>query len=167
LSALAIHGLNPGPGLFERAGPLVYAIILSLFVGNALVLVYGLGGVRYFGKVSRVPIRFIAPAVIVLAVIGAFAVRNAHLDVMLMIFFGLVGTVLVATDYPMVSVVIGVIVGGFAEQGFVQGWLINRGDLVAFLAESSISVALVGLILFSLVTTIVRNRRASDAALSG
>jgi putative tricarboxylic transport membrane protein len=117
--------------------------------------------------VSRIPIRFIIPAVIVFAVIGAFAVRNAHVDVMLMIFFGLVGTVLVATDYPMVSVVIGVIVGGFAEQGFVQGWLINRGNLVAFLAESSISVALVGLILFSLVTTVVKNRRASDTLLSG
>lgn len=157
LSALAIHGLNPGPGLFQRAGPMVYALIFSLFLGNALILVYGIIGARYFGKLSRIPTRFIVPAVVVLAVVGAFAVRNAYLDVLIMAMFGVIGVVLVISDYPLVSVVVGVIVGGFAERGFVQGWLIHNGDPVSFLTASSVSVALLALITMSLVVTAVRD----------
>jgi len=158
LSAFAIHGLNPGPGLFQRAGPEVYAIIFSLFVGNALILIYGLGGARYFGKMSRIPIRFIIPAVVVLSVVGAFAVRNAHLDVLLMVAFGLVGVILVKMNYPMVSLVIGVIVGGFAERGFVQGWLIHNGGPIQFLTTSKVSMALVMLVALSLLVTAARGR---------
>jgi putative tricarboxylic transport membrane protein len=157
LSAFAIHGLNPGPGLFQRSGALVYALIFSLFLGNLLILVYGLGGARYFGKVSRIPIRYIVPVVIVLAVTGAFAVRNSHLDVLIMALFGLLGVALVVTDYPMVSVVIGVIVGGFAEEGFVQGWVIHQSDPVQFVTASNISIALLLLITLSLGVTGVRN----------
>lgn len=157
LSAFAIHGLNPGPGLFGRSGTLVYALIFSLFLGNVLVLVYGLSGARYFGKISRIPIRYLIPVVTVLAIVGAFAVRNTYIDVLIMILFGLVGVVLVVSDYPMVSVVIGVIVGGFAEEGFVQGWTINQGNAVQFLTTSNISVALLVLIAFSLAVTAVRD----------
>lgn len=157
LSAFAIHGLNPGPGLFQRSGPLVYGIILSLFLGNFLILVYGVGGARYFGKLSRVPTRFIIPVVVVLAVVGAFAVRNAYLDVWIMLLFGLAGVILVVANYPMVSVVIGVIVGGFAEQGFVQGWLINQHDPIQFITNSDISIILLLIIIISLMVTITRN----------
>jgi putative tricarboxylic transport membrane protein len=162
LSALAIHGLNPGPGLFQRSGPIVYALIFSLFIGNALILVYGLAGARYFGKISRIPIRFILLAVVVLAVIGAFAVRNAHLDVLIMALFGVVGVVLVVADYPMVSVVIGVIVGGFAERGFVQGWLIHNNDPVSFLTASGVSIVLLILIALSLAVTAVRDQGGTE-----
>ncbi|TKX82257.1 tripartite tricarboxylate transporter permease [Halorubrum sp. SD626R] len=160
LSAFAIHGLNPGPGLFQRSGVLVYALIFSLFLGNILILVYGLSGAQYFGKISRIPIRYIIPTVIVLAIVGAFAVRNSYLDIFIMLLFGLVGIILVISDYPMVSVVIGVIVGGFAEEGFVQGWTINQGDAVQFLAASNISIILLILIVLSLVITAVRNRQS-------
>lgn len=157
LSAFAIHGLNPGPGLFQRAEPVVYGLILSLFLSNLLILVFGLSGSKYFGKIARVPVRFIIPAVVVLAVLGTFAVRNAHLDIILMLIFGLLGIILSLTDYPLVSIVIGVIVGGFAERGFVQGWVIHRGDLTAFLFASEISVILIILIILSLLFTVVRD----------
>jgi putative tricarboxylic transport membrane protein len=157
LSAFAIHGLNPGPGLFQRSGVLVYALIFSLFLGNALILVFGLKGARHFGRLSRIPIKYIVPVVIVLAVIGAFAVRNAHLDVLIMVLFGLIGIILVATDYPLVSVVIGVIVGGFAEEGFVQGWIINQSDPIRFLTTSDIAIVLLLLIAFSLGVTLIRD----------
>lgn len=162
LSAFAIHGLNPGPGLFQRSGPLVYGIIFSLFLGNFLILVYGIGGARYFGKISRVPIRYILPVVVVLAVIGAFAVRNAHLDIWIMLIFGLMGVVFVVADYPMVSVVIGVIVGGFAEQGFIQGWIINQSDPIQFLANSNISIILILVIGLSIGITMLRNHRQDE-----
>lgn len=157
LGALAIHGLNPGPGLFQRSGPIVYAMIFSLFIGNFLIIVYGLSGSRYFGKLAYIPIRYIIPAVTLLAVIGAFAVRNSGFDLFVMMAAGLMGVVFVRYDYPIVSPVLGVIVGPIAETGFVRGWLLTGREPVTFMTSSSISLALIALIIFSLAVTAYQN----------
>ncbi|WP_276306557.1 tripartite tricarboxylate transporter permease [Halomarina halobia] len=157
IGALAIHGLNPGPGLFERSGPIVYAMIFSLFIGNLLIIVYGLSGSRYFGKVAYIPIRYIIPVVTVLSVIGAFAVRNSGFDLLIMLAAGILGILFVKYDYPLVSPVLGVIVGNIAETGFTRGWLLNGQNWVAFLTSSEISIGLTLLIVLSLGVTAVKN----------
>lgn len=159
IGALAIHGLNPGPGLFQRSGPIVYAMILSLFLGNFLIVVYGLSGSRYFGKVAYIPIRFIIPAVTVLAVIGAFAVRNAQLDLLVILVVGVLGIAFVKYDYPIVSPVLGVIVGDIAETGFAKGWLLNGESWVPFLTNSGVAIGLTVLIVLSLAVTAFTNYR--------
>lgn len=159
IGALAIHGLNPGPGLFQRSGPIVYAMIFSLFLGNILIIVYGLSGSRYFGKVAYIPIRFIIPIVTVLAVVGAFAVRNAQFDLFVILAVGVLGLVFVKYDYPLVSPVLGVIVGDLAETGFARGWLLNSESWSAFLTNSGVSIGLTVLITLSLVITMVSNYR--------
>lgn len=158
LGALAIHGLNPGPGLFERSGLIVYAMIFSLFIGNMLIIVYGLAGSRYFGKIAYVPVRYIIPVVTVLALVGGFAVRNSGFDLFVIMVAGLMGLIFVEYDYPLVSPVLGVIVGPIAETGFARGWLLNRQDPIAFVTNSSITMILIGLIVFSLVVTLNQNR---------
>jgi putative tricarboxylic transport membrane protein len=159
LGALAIHGIQPGPGIFQRSGPIIYAMIFSLFLGNVLILAYGLGGSRYFGKVAYVPIRYIIPAVVILAVVGALAVRNAPFDILVMFAAGLMGLVFVKYNYPLVSPVLGVIVGDIAETGFVQGWLLNQQSAMAFLTNSAVSIGLLLLIVLSLAVTFVKNYR--------
>lgn len=157
LGALAIHGLNPGPGLFERSGLIVYAMIFSLFIGNALIIVYGLSGSKYFGKIAYIPVRYIIPVVTLLAIVGAFAVRNSGFDLYVIMAAGLMGLIFVAYDYPLVSPVLGVIVGPIAETGFARGWLLTGQDPVAFTTNSYISIILIGLIVFSLGATLYQN----------
>lgn len=157
LGAIAVHGLQPGPGLFDRSGAIVYAMILSLFIGNALILIYGIPGSRYFGKLAYIPPKYIIPGVVVLAVIGGFAVRNSVFDLWFVLLFGLLGLVFVKYDYPLVSPVLGVILGGIAESGFVTGWLLHQRDPVSFLFSSYISLVLLGLILASIIITIVQD----------
>ncbi|MDG5818562.1 tripartite tricarboxylate transporter permease [Natronococcus sp. A-GB7] len=157
LGAIALHGLNPGPGLFDASGDIVYAMILSLFVGNVLILIYGLAGSQYFGKLAYIPIRYIIPSVAVLAVVGGFAVRNAPVDLYIVLLFGLLGVLFVVYDYPLVSLVLGVILGDIAESGFVTGWLLTGESATAFLFNSSIAVGLLALIALSLVVTAVKN----------
>ncbi len=156
LGAIAIHGLQSGPGLFDRSGAIVYAMILSLFIGNFLILVYGIPGSRYFGKLAYTPPKYIIPAVVVLAVIGGFAVRNSIFDLWFILLFGLLGLVFVKYDYPLVSPVLGVILGGIAESGFVTGWLLHDGEPASFLFSSSISLVLIGLIIASVLITAIQ-----------
>lgn len=158
IGALAIHGLQPGPGLFDRSGAIVYAMILSLFVGNALIFLYGVPGSRLFGTIAHIPVQYIIPAVVVLAVVGGFAVRNSLFDLWIVLAFGLLGVVFVAYDYPLVSPVLGVILGGIAESGFVTGWLLSRGDPMEFFFGSRIAIGLLVLTAASLVLTFLKNR---------
>lgn len=153
LGAISIHGLQPGPGLFDRSGVLVYAIILSLFISNLLIFAYGVPGAKYFGKLAYTPPKYIIPAVVVLAVIGGFAVRNSLFDLWFMFIFGVLGILFVKYEYPLVSPVLGVILGSIAESGFVTGWLLNQRDPVEFLFSSSISILLIFLILISVIVT--------------
>lgn len=157
LGALAIHGLQPGPGLFERSGAIVFAMIFSLFVGNALIFIYGVPGSRLFGKIAYIPAQYIIPAVVVLGVVGGFAVRNSLFDLWIVWLFGLLGVVFVAYDYPLVSPVLGVILGGIAESGFVTGWLLNRGDPTEFFFGSYIAIGLLVLIAASIILTVIKN----------
>ena len=157
LGAIAIHGLQPGPGLFGRSGGLVYAMIFSLFLGNLLILAYGIPGSRYFGKFAYIPPKYIIPAVVVLAVVGGFAVRNSLFDLWFVLLFGLLGLVFVKYDYPLVSPVLGVILGGIAESGFVTGWLLNQRNPVDFLFGNSISILLLVLIISSVIVTIAQS----------
>lgn len=156
LGAISIHGLQAGPGLFDRSGTLVYGIILSLFIGNLLILIYGVPGARYFGRLAYIPSRYIIPAVVVLSVVGGFAVRNSLFDLWFVLIFGILGVLFVKYEYPLVSPVLGVILGGIAESGFVTGWLLNQGDASEFFFGNYISVVLLTLILLSVVITIKR-----------
>lgn len=157
LGAIAIHGLQPGPGLFDRSPGIIYAMILSLFVGNILILVYGIPGSRYFGKLAYTPPKYIIPTVVVLSIIGGFAVRNSIFDLWLVLLFGLLGLILVKYDYPLVSPVLGVILGGMAESGFVTGWLLHNRNPVSFVFGSSISLGLILLIILSIIISTLKN----------
>lgn len=157
LGAIAIHGLQPGPGLFDRSETLVYAMILSLFIGNLLIIIYGVPGAKYFGKLAYLPAKYIIPSVIVLAIIGGFAVRNSLFDLWFILLFGLLGLVFVKYDYPLVSPVLGVILGSIAESGFVTGWLLNNRNIGDFLFGSSISVLLILLIAASVAMTVIQD----------
>lgn len=157
LGAIALHGLNPGPGLFDRSGTIVYAMIFALFLGNLLIFIYGIPGSRFFGKLAYIPAKFIIPAVCVLAMIGGFAVRFSLVDLGIIWIFGMLGILFVKYDYPLVSPVLGVILGSIAEGGFVTGWLLAQGDPVEFLFGSSISIGLIILSIVSVVVAIVKN----------
>ncbi|RKD85920.1 tripartite tricarboxylate transporter permease [Halopiger aswanensis] len=157
LGAIALHGLNPGPGLFDSSSDIVYAMILSLFIGNVLILIYGLTGSQYFGKLAYIPIRYIIPAVAVLSIVGGFAVRNAPVDLYIVLIFGLVGLLFIKYDYPLVSLVLGVILGDIAENGFVTGWLLTGESARAFLFNSYITIGLLLLIALSLLVTVIKD----------
>lgn len=106
-----------------------------------------------FGKVAYVPIRYVIPVVAFLAIVGAFAVRNSGFDLFVMMAAGLTGLLFVKYDYPLVSPMLGVIVGPIAETGFVRGWLLTGRELVSFLTSSTISIALIVLIVLLLAIT--------------
>ena len=124
--ALLMQGIQPGPELFSKNGDITYAFMTSFFVCNILMAVLGiLAGKYIFKLVSRIPARCLIPGILLLTVMGSYAIRNNGMDVILMFVSGLLGYYLKELEFDAGPIVLGLILGPIAERGFVQGLMMG------------------------------------------
>lgn len=142
LGALLLHGVRPGPGLMSEFGGEAMAIMLSLLVANVVLLVFAFSVSKYLVRVVLLPSMFIVPAVLILTVIGAFALSNSMFDVWFMILSGFVGYLMRETGYPIIPLVLGVILGPMAESGFRRSLELSQGDISILFTSSIITIIL-------------------------
>jgi putative tricarboxylic transport membrane protein len=132
LGGLMIWGLQPGPLLFVEQKDFVWGLIASMYLGNLAGLFIVLTTVPLFAAILRIPFSIIAPVIIVLCAIGAYAVHSAILDVWFMLMFGVIGYVLKKLDYPLAPLVLAVVLGDKMESAFRQSMIGPSGGLGAF-----------------------------------
>lgn len=156
LGALLVKGVVPGLGLFTTELALVYAIFFGLGLALVAMFAFQLLGVRLFPYVLRVPPVHLIPAVIVLSLVGAFAVRGQAItagiyDLGLALGFGLLGFVMRKGDYPVAPLILGLILGPMLEQNFRRAVRVARGNHLVFFTEPIaavfIALALAGLVI--------------------
>jgi putative tricarboxylic transport membrane protein len=131
LGALLVQGVRTGPSLFAE-GSVVYTFIFGLLLATVLMLPVGLLVGRFaYGAIVRAPKTLLVPVVAFMTVIGAFAIRNSLSDSVIMIALGVVGWAAARRGFSVSPIVLGLILGSIAEQGFVQSWTIGDavGDL--------------------------------------
>jgi putative tricarboxylic transport membrane protein len=132
LGGLLIWGLQPGPLLFVEQKDFVWGLIASMYLGNIAGLIVVLTTVPWWAAILRVPFSIIAPVIIVICAIGAYAVHNALLDIALMLLFGVVGYVFKKLSYPLAPMVLALVLGDMAESAFRQSMLLLQGELSIF-----------------------------------
>ena len=130
LGGLIIQGLPIGPELFSKYGAIVYPFLIGLISAHFVMLIMGIWGVRIFSKTLKAPIRFIAPSICVLSVIGSYSVHNDIADIWIMVFFGLLGYLMNKLGFSTVALILGLILGPIAEISLQQALLISRGSLI-------------------------------------
>lgn len=169
LGGLMILGLRPGPLLFVENADVVYSLFASLLVGAVVLLFLGLLMAQYVGRLIILPKRFLLPAVLLLCMIGSFAIRNSVFDMGVAFVFGILGYVLRRIDYPAVPILLGLILGPIAESNFRRALMISRGSISIFFS-SPFCYGLVILSILSLVfgyrLTNSLNREASKEGIS-
>lgn len=132
LGAFMIHGLRPGPILFEQNLPMIYALFMGIMLSSIYLLVVGKVAIRFFSQVALVPNRILYPLVFVLCVYGAYAVNNNLFDVFIMLLMGLVGYTMLRLDVPVAPFLIAFVLGPLLEDNFRQSLLIADGDNMIF-----------------------------------
>ncbi|WP_017378842.1 tripartite tricarboxylate transporter permease [Paenisporosarcina sp. TG-14] len=154
MGGLLIHGLTPGSKLFIESSDIVYTFMMGLLVSNLLLLIIGLIGTRLIVKTLKIPVHYLAPIIAVLAVIGAYSIRNSLLDVIVMMACGVLGYFLLKVDILPGPIVLGLVLGVIAENGFVQASLISQTGTSMFTMffTSTISIILMILTALSLLT---------------
>ncbi|GAB3264123.1 tripartite tricarboxylate transporter permease [Arthrobacter pigmenti] len=128
IGALTVHGLQPGPQLFQASPDLIYGIFFALLIIPAMMLVVGLLGIRSWGQITRIPTQYLWPCILGLSVVGSYALRSDPLDVLVMTVAGVLGYFMLKGGFPPAPLVIGLIVGPLAETGFRRATIINGGS---------------------------------------
>jgi putative tricarboxylic transport membrane protein len=162
LGALLVQGVRTGPALFDGGGSIVYTFIFGLFIATILMLPTGLLIGRYAYKtIVTIPKTILVPTVGFMTIIGTFAIRNSISDVIIMIILGSVGWVLSRFGFAASPIVLGLILGPIAEQGFVQAWIIGdaTGNLMGMFFGRPISLAIIAFTILSLLYPVIQSRR--------
>lgn len=120
MSAFMIHGMEPGPLIMLRAKDLVWVVFVTMFLANLCIFFLGYVETKTIVNLLRIPFRVMAPAIMVLATVGAFALRNLLLDVWVMFVAGIAGYFLRRSGYSIPAIILGVILGQLGESAFVK-----------------------------------------------
>ncbi len=169
IGAFMIHGIQPGPMLFETNGSLVYALFMGLILSSVFLFFIGGFSIRIFRFVADIPKSILMPAVLVLCVFGAYAVNNSMFDIMVMFALGWLGYLMMRLDVPAAPFLIAFILGPLLEDNFRQSMLMSNGDF-SILFRSVITWIFWGLTAFTLFFLIKNNlvsKKASQTMADG
>jgi len=166
LGAFMVHGLRPGPILFDQNQVMIYALFMGIMLSSLYLLFIGKIAIRSFSRLAAVPNRILYPIVFVLCVFGAYAVNNTLFDVLVMLCMGLVGYVMLRLEVPVAPFLIAFVLGPLLEDNFRQSILIGDGDNGIFV-RGPITITfwcLTALSLFVLIRARVQSAKTGEAS---
>jgi len=171
LGGLLIHGIFPGPDLFQKHAAVAFSFINSMLIGQILMLIFGLAIAGLAAKVIEVKPPILASAILVLAVFGSYSVQNSMADVAIMLVLGMGMYFLARYGFSPAPLVLGIILGPIAEHNYVQGRIIGEAQdgIAPYFLTGWLNILLIALVVLSLVYSIVseirvkRQERAASA----
>ncbi|MDA0287564.1 MAG: tripartite tricarboxylate transporter permease [Proteobacteria bacterium] len=147
LAGLMVHGLRPGPTMFTEQSTFVFAIFWSMLLVNVLFFFVGLYGARIFARATLIPLTILWPMVFLFSMVGAYALDQSMIDVWIALIFGVIGYLMKRYGFSVVSLAIGLILGGMLEK--------RLGQSMVMLDEQWWLIATRPLSLFFLVLTVL------------
>ncbi len=159
LGALMIHGLVPGMRLFTKQADIVYPIFWGFIFANILMAIFASFLSRAMINIVRVPKSILIPIILSLCVIGAFAITNSIFQVYVMTGFGIVGYLMRKSNFVPAAMLLGLILGPIAEDGFRSSLTMADDFLLFYFLQRPISLAIIVLIAAVIVFVIRREIR--------
>ena len=135
LVAFQQYDLQPGPQLFTASGPLVWGLIASLYIGNAMLLVLNLPLVGLWVRLLSIPAPLLYGGIMVFSALGVYGLNRSVTDLVILFLLGLVGFLMRRYGFPIAPVIIGLILGPLAEEQFRRAMMISQGDPSVFLTH--------------------------------
>ncbi|MDF2620129.1 MAG: tripartite tricarboxylate transporter permease [Xanthobacteraceae bacterium] len=161
IGALIIQGIQPGPAIMTQQPDLFWGIIVSMWVGNVMLLFLNLPLIGLWVRMISVPYHFLFPAILVFCAIGVFSLNNSTFDVYVMAVFGLLGYLFRKVGCEPAPMLLGFILGPMMEEFLRRALLLSHGDAAVFVTRplSAALLAISALLLAAVVLPAVRNTR--------
>jgi len=158
LGALLIHGLQPGPLLMTKAPDLFWGTIVSMYIGNGMLLVLNLPLIPLWVRVLRVPYHLLYPLILLFCMIGAYSLENSIKDVILLLIFGILGFLMKKFQYEGAPLILALVLGRNLETSLRRSLIMSEGDFSIFIARP-ISLGFLILAVLLLIIPIITQRK--------
>ena len=161
IGALIIQGVVPGPGVINNNPTLFWGLVVSMWVGNAMLLILNLPLVGLWIKLLQIPYTVLFPIIIAFCCIGVYSVNNSSFGVYQITAAGLLGYVLLKLECELAPFILGFILGPMIEENFRRAMLISGGDATVFISRpvSAILLALAAIILTIIMIPAITRKR--------
>jgi putative tricarboxylic transport membrane protein len=162
LAALMIHGIPPGPLLIAKHPELFWGVVVSMFVGNVLLLALNLPLIGMWVRLLKIPYKYLYPMIILFCLIGAYSLKSRVADIVIMVIFGWLGYVMKKCRYEGAPLVLAFVLGPIMETSLRQSLIISKGSLsIFFLRPISLSCILLAffLLVFPVISFVNKKKR--------
>ena len=161
IGAMMIHDIVPGPQVMSTDPRLFWGLIVSMWIGNLILIILNLPMIRIWVQLLRVPYRWLYPAIIVFCCIGVYSINSNPWDIWVTVFFGFVGYIFYKLNCEGAPLLLGFVLGPMLEENLRRALLLSRGDPTTFLT-SPISCGLLMTALFMILIVVapaIRQKR--------
>ncbi|MEM8977943.1 MAG: tripartite tricarboxylate transporter permease [Pseudomonadota bacterium] len=158
LGALIALNVTPGPRLMVDDPAIFWSVIISMYIGNVVLLILNLPLIPYIAKVLAVPRTFLIPFILFFTLMGAYIGQNNSTELLILVGFGVCATLLKFADYPLAPLLIGFILGTMLEDNFSRS--MNLYDGASFVWERPMTL---GLLILAVVLVLLPSYRAQRA----
>jgi TctA family transporter len=161
IGAMIIQGIQPGPSVMTEQPALFWGIVVSMWVGNVMLLVLNLPLIGLWVKMISVPYHYLYPAILVFCAIGTFSLSNSTFDVYLMAVFGFLGYLFHKFGCEPAPMMLGFILGPMMEEFLRRALLLSKGDPMVLVTRpiSATMLAVAVVLLFVVLTPALRKKR--------
>jgi putative tricarboxylic transport membrane protein len=167
MGAFIMQGFQPGPMMYVQHLDIVYAVFIAMFLSNIAVFLSGMAGIKLFAKIVTIDRRLLLPAILVLSLVGSFAINRNMFDVFFAIAMGGVGYLLTKFGFPLSPILLALILGPMSESNLRRFMQIHDGQF-GLLFTRPICIAFFVLALASLISAAVKqgkiNKRIAQQA---
>ncbi|MEM7236352.1 MAG: tripartite tricarboxylate transporter permease [Pseudomonadota bacterium] len=162
LGALIALNVSPGPRLMLDEPEIFWAVIISMYLGNVILLVLNLPLIPYIAKVLAVPRTFLIPFILFFTLMGAYIGQNNATELLILVGLGVAATILRFADYPLAPLLIGFILGRMLEDNFARSMQLYDG--IGFVLERPMTMGLLAVAALLVILPAYRARRARRRA---
>lgn len=163
VGALIMYGIQPGPMLFQKNPELVWGLVDSMYIGNAMLLILNVPLVGLFVQMLRIPVALLLPMIIGISSVGVYALNNNVVDLYVLVLFGVVGYIMRKLEVPPAPFVLAVVLGKILEQSMRQALVISGGDPSIFVTTPIGAAFLALAIIFALLPLVSKTLQSARA----
>jgi len=156
LGALIALNVSPGPRLMIDRPDVFWAVIISMYLGNLVLLILNLPLIPYIAKLLAIPRNYLIPFILFFTLMGAYIGQNNETELLLLVGLGIAATILRFADYPLAPLLIGFILGGMLENNFSRA--VTLSDGVSFIWERPMTLAMLVVAVLLIVVPWLRRR---------
>jgi TctA family transporter len=164
IAAMMLQGLTPGPQIMTKQPDLFWGLIVSMWIGNVMLLIINLPLIGVWVRLLNVPYRILFPVILVVCCIGVYGTNNSTFEVWLTLMFGAVGFLLYKLGCEPAPMLLGFVLGPMMEQNLRRALVLSRGDPMTFIERPvSLALLIVAVVLFLLVVSPSFRRTREEA----